>query len=273
MALASFDRALIVVRGGGDLASGVIYRLHKAGFPVMVTELEAPLFVRRTVSYGEAIYSGKVTIEGVTARRVFDTLQARNIQTRHEIPVIVDPTGESLAQLHPTVVIDARVAKVKLDTRLTDAPLVIALGPGFTAGIDCHAVIETQRGHFLGRVIYEGCAESDTGEPGSVNGHTYRRVLRATAEGHIRALAHIGDSLETGDPIAELPDGLLPAPFAGMLRGLIHERVVVTPGLKIGDLDPRAHREHCFTISDKSLSVGGGVLEAIFSSPEIRKVV
>ena len=268
--LAFFDRALIIVRGGGDLASGAIYRLHRAGFPVMVTELETPLFVRRTVSFGEAVYSGSITIEGVTARRAADIDEARRLLAASKIPVIVDPDGECIPHLQPAVVVDARMAKVNLGTRMDDAPLVIALGPGFTAGIDCHAVVETNRGHNLGRVIYDGPTEPDTGTPGKIEGHTHTRVLRSPASGHVRPYATIGDTIEAGQLIAEVAGQAVSAPFSGVLRGLIHERVRVEPGMKIGDLDPRARRESCFTISDKSLAVGGGVLEAALAASQVR---
>jgi xanthine dehydrogenase accessory factor len=160
--------------------------------------------------------------------------------------------------------------KVNPDTRLADAPLVVALGPGYTAGVDCHAVVETNRGHDLGRVIERGRAEPNTGEPGSVKNQTHSRVLRSPAAGHVRPLAQIGDMIETGQTIAIVADQPITAAFDGVLRGLIHERVDVWPGLKIGDLDPRARREHCFAISDKALAVGGGVLEAVLSAPQIR---
>jgi xanthine dehydrogenase accessory factor len=265
-----FPRALTIVRGGGDLASGVIYRLHRAGFPVIVTELEQPLLVRRTVSYGEAIYAGEITIEGVTAHRATDISEAQAMLTNGIIPALVDPTGETITTLKPAVVIDARMTKVNTDTLIDDAPLVIALGPGFEAGVDCHAVIETNRGHHLGRVIWQGKPEPDTGTPGNIQGMTHSRVLRAPKDGSVIGAAAIGDTLQTGALIAEVGGEKLVAPFDGILRGLIHEQVHVNAGMKIGDLDPRAQRENCFTISDKSLAIGGGVLEAIFSALQLR---
>lgn len=268
--MAFFDRALIVVRGGGDLASGAVYRLHRAGFPVVVTELDTPLFVRRTVSYGEAVYSGAVVVEGVTARLVADVQEARRLLAVGEVPVIIDPDGETLPQLQPVVLVDARMVKANLGTTIDDALLVIALGPGFVAGVDCHAVIETNRGHNLGRVIYQGPTEPDTGTPGKIEGYTHTRVLRAPASGHVRPYAAIGDTIECGQLIADVAGQAVIAPFTGILRGLIHERVQVWPGMKIGDLDPRARRENCYTISDKSLAVGGGVLEAVLAAPQVR---
>jgi xanthine dehydrogenase accessory factor len=267
---ALFSRVLIVVRGGGDLASGAIYRLHRAGFPVIVTELDAPLFVRRAVCYGEAIYSGSITIGGVTARRASSVEQGRRILESGEVAALADPDGLTLSELKPPVIVDARMEKVNLGTRLNDAPLVVALGPGFTAGVDCHVVVETNRGHDLGRAIYEGSAEPDTGEPGSIQDKTHSRVLRAPVSGHVQPAAAIGDTIEVNQVIARIEDVSIPAPFRGVLRGLIHERVLVTAGMKIGDLDPRARRENCFTISDKSLAVGGGVLEAVLAAPQVQ---
>jgi xanthine dehydrogenase accessory factor len=270
MALAFFRRALVLVRGGGDLASGVIYRLHCAGFPVLVTELEKPLLVRCAVSYGDAIFSGECTIEGLTARRAENVDEARAFVEDDFVPVLVDPDGKSIIALKPAIVVDARVAKTNIDTLIDDAPLVVALGPGFNAGVDCHAVIETNRGHHLGRVIWQGYAEADTGTPGNIAGMTHTRVLRAPADGYVLPRAAIGDMIAEGQEIACVGDQSIIAPFAGVLRGLIHEQVQVTTGMKIGDLDPRAEREHCFTISDKSLAVGGGVLEAVFSALQMR---
>lgn len=268
--MAFFKRALVVVRGGGDLASGVIYRLHRAGFPVVVMELATPVFVRRAVAYGEAIYSGAITVDGVTARRADTVATMWAWLERDDVPVLVDPDGASLAALQPVVVVDARMAKTNLGTRLMDAPLVIALGPGFTAGMDCHAVIETNRGHNLGRVISTGTAEADTGEPGVMGGHSHSRVLRAPAAGYVQTRWAIGDTIPAGQVVASVAGQTVTAAFTGVLRGLIHERVWVEPGMKIGDVDPRAERSACFTISDKSLAVGGGALEAVLAAPQVR---
>jgi len=265
-----FSRALVLVRGGGDLASGAIARLVRAGFPVIVTELPAPMFVRRAVCFGEAVYSGQNAVEGIPARLAADALEAGEMALSGVVAVLVDPEGAVIRTLRPAVVVDARMAKVNTGTRLDDAPHVVALGPGFTAGLDCHAVVETNRGHDLGRVIYAGSAEPDTGEPGMVEGKTHSRVLRAPVEGHVHALATIGDRLVAGQAIATVAGTALLAPFGGVLRGLIHERVWCAAGMKIGDLDPRAKLEACFTLSDKSLAVGGGVLESVLGSAAVR---
>lgn len=265
-----FRRVLAVVRGGGDLASGAIYRLRRAGFPVIVVELAAPLLVRRTVSYGDAVYNGSVTIGGLTARLAADGQAADAILAAGDIPVIVDPQSQVWPEWRPVVVVDGRIAKVNLDSTIMDAPLVIGLGPGFTAGVDCHAVVETNRGHDLGRVIERGSATPDTREPGQVKGQTHSRVLRAPSAGHVRPVAHIGARLEAGGVIAYLNDEPIIAPFCGVLRGLIHEAVYVTAGMKIGDLDPRGDANICYSISEKSLAVGGGVLEAVLAAPQVR---
>ena len=268
-----FKDMLILIKGAGDLASGVAYRLKRSGFPLIMTELPAPLLVRRTVSFGEAIYRGEITIEDLTARRVDTPAEARQLAASEIIPILVDPAAAVVCLLQPQVVVDGVVAKVNTGTTLHDAPLVIALGPGFTAGQDCHAVIETNRGHWLGRVIYsqrgpagDGRAEADTQTPGQVKGQTATRVLRAPAEGHLVPYAAIGDLVQPEQVVATVAGHEIRAPFAGVLRGLIHSDVWVTPGLKVGDLDPRGVVSHCFTMSDKSLAVGGGVLEAVLAS-------
>ncbi|MCG3210316.1 MAG: hypothetical protein FOGNACKC_03947 [Anaerolineae bacterium] len=265
-----FPNVLVVIKGGGDLASGVAYRLKRAGFPLIITELPEPLFVRRAVSYGNAVYETSVTIDGLTGRRVATPAEAEAVARTPDIPVLVDPAAAVIAALRPAVVVDAIMAKRNTGTRPTDAPLVIALGPGFTAGEDCHAVIETNRGHWLGRVIDRGPAQANTGTPGTVKGHTAERVLRAPANGFVLPQANIGDPIAAGQVIASVNGQPVVAPFAGVLRGLVHPAVAVTAGLKIGDLDPRGEVAHCFHISEKSLAIGGGVLEAILASPVVR---
>ena len=262
----SLSQILVLIKGAGDLASGVAYRLKRSGFALVMTELPAPLFVRRTVCFGEAVYSGETRVEGVLARRVESFEAARQLAATDVIPVLVDPPAAAISALRPAVVVDAILAKVNTGTTRQDAPLVIALGPGFSAGQDCHVVIETNRGHNLGRVIDQGPAEPDTKTPGVVKGYAADRVLRAPAAGRVIAAARIGDPLTEGQLIATVAGREVRAPFAGVLRGLIHEAVEVSPGAKIGDLDPRGVIEHCFTISDKSLAVAGGVLEAILAS-------
>ncbi len=267
----TFPRVPILVRGGGDLASGVVYRLHRAGFPVLVTEIATPLAIRRTVSFAQAVYDGQVTIEGITGQRVQTPSEIHSAWEQGNVPVLVDPEARIRATVSFVVVVDAIMAKRNTGTRINDAPLVIALGPGFTAGVDCHAVVETMRGHFLGRVYWQGSALPDTGTPGRVMGYERERVLRAPADGHVVPRLEIGDYVEEGDIICTVNGHPVRAPFSGVLRGLVHPRVPVHKGMKIGDVDPRGRREHCFTISDKSLAVGGGVLEAVLFAPQVRR--
>ena len=268
-----FEQVPVIVRGGGDLASGVTYRLYRAGFRVIVTELATPVFVRRMVCYGEAVYSGVVIVDGLTARFVAEFKDVDQVLTDGEIAVVVDPEGAILSQRDTIVLVDARMAKSNLGTTIGDAPVVIGLGPGFVAGVDCHVVIETNRGHHLGRVIEQGAAEPDTSVPGSVMNLTDQRVLRAPVAGYVLAVVRIGDLVQKGQIVANVEDHEVRAPFDGVVRGLIHEHVPVTPGMKIGDIDPRAKSEHCFSISDKSLAVGGGVLEAVMAAPQVHRYV
>lgn len=276
-----FDDLLALVKGAGDLATGVAWRLHRCGIPVVMTELPHPLTVRRSVAFAQAVFDEEHEVEGVTARRAL-VADVPEVLEAGEIPVVVDAEAEAVEELAPSAVIDAVVAKTNTGTTLESAEFVVALGPGFEAGVDCHAVIETNRGHNLGRAIWEGAAEADTGTPGAIltrpgdqeGGEDSRvddpaaaRVLRAPVGGRFRALARIGDCVTAGEPygIVLQPSGqeaTLLAPFSGVLRGLIHESVSLRPGLKIGDIDPRGDPLHAFRISDKSLAVGGGVLEA-----------
>ncbi|MBN1286647.1 MAG: EF2563 family selenium-dependent molybdenum hydroxylase system protein [Anaerolineae bacterium] len=253
----------ILVKGAGDLGTGVAWQLFKAGAAVVLTELADPLVVRRTVSFAPAVWQTTQTVEGVTARYVRFHEQAREVQKAGEIPILVDPDNIWRWMLRPRVVIDATIAKVNTGTRIDDAPLVVALGPGFAAGIDCHAVIETQRGHTLGRIYWKGSALANTGTPGEVMGHGRDRVLRAPCDGILCAHREIGDKLHWGDIVATVSGELVVAPFPGVLRGLIRDAHRVTKGMKVGDVDPRGVREHCFTLSDKALALGGAALVAI----------
>lgn len=251
---------LCVVRGGGDLATGVVWRLTRAGWPVVVCELAAPLTVRRTVAVSTAVTDGEVAVEAMRAVRVDDADEAVSVAEHGTVAVLVAPT---VPELGADVVVDARVAKRNLDTTLDDAPLVVALGPGFTAGVDCHAVVETQRGAHLGRVLWAGSAEPNTGSPGIVAGRGAERVLRSPAAGHARWRVAIGDLVEGGDVLGEVAGTAVRAPFGGVVRGLISETVELTPGLKVGDVDPRGDQAACHEISDKALAIGGGVVEAV----------
>jgi len=267
----NFQHILVLIKGAGDLASGVAYRLKRSGFPLIMTELPVPLLVRRAVAFGNAVYTGETAVEGITARRVNTPAEAQRLAYTDTIPIVVDPAMTLLTSVQPQVLVDAIMAKSNTGTTLADAPLVVALGPGFTAGEDCHAIIETNRGHNLGRVILRGQAEPNTGTPGMMKGYSAGRVLRSPAEGNVIPCADIGDRIEEGQLIATVAGQEIRAPFNGVLRGLVHSDVYVTTGLKIGDLDPRGVVAHCFTLSDKSLAIGGGVLEAILASPVSRR--
>lgn len=271
---------LIVVRGAGDLATGTIHRLKKAGFRLLVLEAEHPAAIRRQVALSEAVYAGSARVEDVEAVRMdVDLAEKKNrkelleqemerIWKKDGVPVLVDPAGLSIAALRPAVVVDAILAKKNLGTTKEMAPLVIALGPGFTAGEDVDVVIETKRGHNLGRVIRSGSAVPNTGIPGIIGGYGKERVIHAQAEGILRNVASIGDIVEARAVIAEIEteNGTVPveASLSGLLRGLIRDGYPVTKGFKIADIDPRQEElQNCFTISDKARCIAGSVLEVI----------
>jgi xanthine dehydrogenase accessory factor len=264
-----FGYLRVAVRGGGDLGSGVIYRLWRCGFPVLVTELSHPLLLRRAVSFGSAIREGTITIEGAAARRVDDIGMALQTQANGEIPVLADPAGDIYPEYAPTIVIDARMLKTKPETLPFKASMRIGLGPGFSAPANCDVVIETRRGHTLGRAIRDGKASEDTGQPEAVMGISSERVLRAPVDGTITSLVSIGSLVTKGQHIASIDGHPVEAPFAGALRGLVYDGLAVRSGAKIADIDPRGEPAYCFMISEKALAIGGGVLEAILSSPAI----
>lgn len=260
----------IIIRGGGDLASGVAFRLHRSGIRLAIAELERPLAVRRTVSFAQAMYAGEIEIEGISAKRISNFQEAAASSAMGIIPVLVEPNLDVLLAQNPLVIIDARMTKNEPDIKITSAPLVVGLGPGFIAGTHCHAVIETLRGHNLGRVFWEGSAALDTGQSGSIVSYNIDRILRAPAAGFLEPRAEIGQQMKTGDLIATVGVAEIRAGFDGVLRGIIHPSVELVPGMKIGDLDPRNDPSFCFQVSDKALAIGGGVLEALLTRPEIR---
>jgi xanthine dehydrogenase accessory factor len=261
--LSKFAPRLVWIKGGGDLGTGVAHRLHRAGLQVVVSELAQPLVVRRAVAFASAVYDGSIILEGVEARLVRDMSETQNLLGVGIVPVVPDPTGSTVALLKPGVVVDARMAKRNLDTTLNDAAIVIGLGPGFVAGQDVHAVIETMRGHDLGRVILQGSAQPDSQMPATVQGYGRERVLRAPCNGSFHSELHIGERVQPGQTIAWVAQEPLLASIAGVLRGLLHDGLFVYQGHKVGDIDPRAIPEHCFSISDKARAIGGGVLEAM----------
>lgn len=254
---------IIVVRGGGDIATGVCHRLFKAGFNVLILDIEKPTTIRRRVAFSEAIYSKEIVVEGVKAvhvNRIEDIFHEIN---KGNIPVYIDPTGQCINEVSPLAVVDSILAKKNLGTNMDMAPITVGLGPGFEAGVDVDLVIETKRGHFLGKVIYQGFAIANTSIPGNILGHTDDRIIRATAEGKVMPLIEIGDMVEKGQVICKIGDTQVIANISGIVRGMIKEGLYVTKGYKIGDIDPRGERENVFTISEKARAVGGGVLEAI----------
>lgn len=283
---------LVLIRGAGDIASGIALRLYRAGMDVVMTEISEPTAIRRTVCFSEALRLKKeILVEDVPAvpvmlnfppasgmkeedRKELKTQVARILADR-KIAVLEDPEALSGSVLKPDALVDAILAKKNLGTRISDAPAVIGVGPGFTAGTDCHAVVETKRGHTLGRVILKGSAIANTGVPGNIGGYTTERVLRAPAEGIFRTVRKIGDHVEPRDEVAyvEARDNAsgqedpvrvpLSAAIGGVLRGLLPDGIKVSEGMKSGDVDPRDVGNNCFTASDKALAVGGGVLEAI----------
>ncbi|NLC64007.1 MAG: EF2563 family selenium-dependent molybdenum hydroxylase system protein [Thermoanaerobacterales bacterium] len=263
---------IAIVRGGGDLATGIIYRLWKVGFKVLCLEVEKPLVIRRTVSAAQAIYEGSYTIEDMCVKHIDTVSQFTESQCKDPC-IIIDPQGKSIPKLRPEIVIDAIMAKNNIGTHIKMADIVVGAGPGFYAGKDVHAVVETKRGHYLGRVIYDGCAMPNSGIPGIIMGYGKERVIYATSEGPFVPEKQIGDHVEADDIIGSIGEVKLRAPISGVIRGLIHESIYITKGLKMADIDPRGERDHCFTISDKALSVGGGVLEAVFCLAKDRNLI
>ena len=271
-------KILIICRGGGDLATGIVHRLFRAGFPVLVLETDSPAAIRRQVSFSEAVYDGTATVEGVTAERIASANRAsvNHVLEGGRVPLLVDPEGSSIPLLKPDIVVDAIIAKKNLGTAKEMAPLVIGVGPGFTAGEDVDLVVESMRGHNLARIFTTGSALPNTGIPGNIGGFTKERVLHAEAAGYMKNIRQIGDIVEKGEEIARIyekmtEDGTcsgsyvsVEASISGIIRGLIREGYHFQKGFKIADIDPReSELANCFTISDKARSIGGSVLEAV----------
>lgn len=254
---------LILIKGAGDIATGIAVRLKNAGMQVVMTEIAIPTTVRRSVAFSRAVYEGSAVVENITAKLVLDFAQIPAILQRDEIPVLIDPRCEVLKSIHFDAVVDSILAKKNLSTNPTQAPVVIGVGPGFSVPQDCHCVIETQRGHDLGRCIYQGCAAKNTGIPGEIGGYTVERLLRAPCDGIFHPILAIGDIVKAGQTVAMVDDQPVTAQINGIVRGLLQDNVPVKAGMKSGDIDPRGCYEHCFTVSDKARAVGGGVLEAI----------
>ena len=254
---------LVLVRGAGEMATGVAHTLWQVHFRVWMTEIPQPLAVRREVSFCEAIYEGEKQVAGVVAKYIQTADELNQTWKQGMIPLLIDPGAKSGEVVKPHVLVDAIVAKKNLGTKITDAPLVIGLGPGFTAGHDVHVVIETQRGHDLGRLIMEGEAESNTGIPGEILGYSEKRVLRTPGEGIFRAHKRIGEQVKEGEVVATVGSLSVEARISGVLRGILRDKTHVNERMKVGDIDPRGKKDYCYSISDKARSIAGGVLQAI----------
>jgi xanthine dehydrogenase accessory factor len=266
MATALKDR-VIVIKGAGEMATGVACRLFGSNLRrILFLETTSPLAVRRQVSFCEAVHERSQVVEGVEAVRVSDESERLKAWAEGKVAVLVDPQGESISSLKPDILIDATLAKRNLGISIEDAPLVIGLGPGFDAGKDCHVVIETNRGHDLGRLLLSGRAESNTGIPGDIGGYTKERVLRSPADGCFTTERQIGDKVCMGDVIGRAGNTEVITQINGVLRGLIRPGSSVWKGLKIGDIDPRGEKIYCDTISEKARSLGGAVLEAVLAA-------
>ena len=262
---------LVLIRGAGDLATGIALRLFRSHLRVAMTDLPQPTAIRRTVCFSQAILYGSYQVEDVTAERAETEDDVRRILSAGQIPVLADPRAACRAWLRPDVVVDAILAKKNLGTAITDAPLVIGVGPGFTAGEDCHCVIETMRGHTLGRVIRAGAAIPNTNIPGLIGGYAGERVLRAPKAGIFEQKLDIGTMVQAGD-IAGVVDGEpMRCTIAGVLRGILPDGTPVHKGMKSGDVDPRGDGSACYTASDKAIAIGGGVLQAILEYTGVLK--
>ena len=254
----------IIIKSAGEMASGIAVRLYKAGFTRLVfLETDCPLAVRRSVAFSEAVFEGSQVVEDIRARRVSGLQDIGPAWAEGVLPLLVDPKWTLIPLLRPQVTLDALIAKRNVGTRLDEAPLVLALGPGFVAGQDAHCVIETQRGHDLGRLYYQGSAAPNTGIPGEIGGQSLRRVLRAPCEGIMHSSCQIGERIEEGQIVCRVEGQEVPAALSGVLRGCLRNGVRVRQGAKLGDIDPRGKLEYCFSVSEKARALGGAVLEAV----------
>lgn len=255
---------IVIVRGGGDIASGAIQKLYRSGFKVLVLETETPSAIRRKVAFCEAVYEKEIEIEGIKARLVTDDEEIQECWDSDVLPVMIDSRGKVIERLKPLAVVDGILAKQNFGTKRSMAPITIALGPGFSAPEDVDIVIETMRGHNLGRIIEEGKASENTGVPGVIAGFGIERVIYSDYSGVITNVEKIGNVVEKGDVIAVVGDNEIYASISGVLRGIIRDGYKVKKGLKIADIDPRiSEKDNCFTISDKARNIGGAVLESI----------
>ena len=254
---------VILIRGAGEMATGVAHRLASCHFKVCMTETSNPQAVRREVAFSEAVYDSEKEVEGIAAKRVESADHISEVWREGKIPILIDPDAKVKDFLKPDVLIDATLVKKNLGTKITDAPLVIGLGPGFHAGKDVHLVIETNRGHNLGRIIANGEAEPNTGIPGSIGGYTEERVIRAPGGGKFNALRKIVDGVRANEKVGTIENLAVRSRIAGVIRGLLRDGTEVWKGMKLGDVDPRGMKAHCYTVSDKARTISGGALQAI----------
>ena len=254
---------LVIIRGSGDIATGIALRLHRAGYRLILTDLPQPTSIRRTVCFSEAIWHGRCTVENVEAVLAHSPAEALALTEQGQVAVLADPESQCVRELRPAGVVDAILAKRNLGTAITDAPVVVAAGPGFTAGVDCHAAVETMRGHTLGRALYTGSPLPNTGIPGLIGGRSGERVLRAPADGIFEPRMEIGQLVQEGEIAATVNGKPMRCTLTGCLRGLLQGGLQVHEGMKCGDIDPRGQQANCFTASDKATAIGGGVLEAL----------
>lgn len=264
---------LVIVRGGGDIATGAIHKLYRSGFSVVILEIEKPTAIRRKVAFSEAMYEQETIVEDVVCKKANSLEEVKDILAEGKIPVIKDENCDILNHMKPLALVDAILAKKNLGTKKDMAPITVALGPGFEAGVDVDAVIETQRGHDLGRILLEGFAAKNTGVPGIIGGYGKERVIHSPASGSIQNLSHISDTVTKGQVIALIGETKVEATIDGILRGIIKEGYPVVQGLKIADIDPRLEeKKNCFTISDKARCIGGSVLEAILYLSKVKNL-
>ena len=271
-------KSYVLTWGGGDLATGVAIWLHRVGIRVLVVEQHQPLAVRRSVSFAQAVFDEETTVEDVHAKRIASPSRMGDCWDANQVPVLVDPELNLLQdcpslEVRSLVLVDARMRKTNSTFPLETIPLLIGLGPGFTAGVNCHAAVETIRGHFLGRVYWQGSTQADTGVPEKVGHYQQERVLHTPVEGQVETFVEIGDTVAVGDQVLSVGDHLMVAPFKGVVRGLIYPGLHVEAGTKVGDIDPREDDFRCWHVSDKALAIGGGVLEAVLTEPTIRRLL
>jgi len=254
---------IVVIRSGGEIGSAVAHKLHRCGFKVLILETPAPAFIRSEISFGKAVYEGEAVVEEITAVKINTIDEINSSWEKNVIPILIDPDCDVVHRVKPSALVDATLVKRNIGTNKGMAPITIALGPGYEASVDVDVVIETNRGHNLGRLIFEGFSENNTSIPGSIMGYTEERVIRAPIRGKVKNLLVIGDTVKKGQIICCVEDQEVKAQIDGVLRGIIRDGFFVQKGLKIGDIDPRNHKEYCFTISDKGRAIAGAVLEAI----------